>query len=202
MSLPVKVKLTDAEINRFCDTAIQRLSSINAISADVASFVNKYREHMLTSSQSVTPPMAGYSHIIDFMNEDVPLCWDIPKLMASTAKGQRELLSTHQVTSLIDTRFFDDPFGRSYSEGPILLAEIPMCIPQYCVIDGNHRAIQAFKSGDPMIPAIVYPHQSHMEYMSPYSKLLFTICLNIVAFSIYVEGKISDTDFEEMLLPL
>ena len=157
---------------------------------------------MLGSAQTATCPETGYSHLKYFMDEYLPLCWDIPRLIASAAKGQHELLSTHQVISLIDTIYFDDPLGPSYSEGPIILAEIPMCNPCYCVIDGNHRAIQAFKSGDLTILAIVYPYQSHMEYMSPYSKLVFKISLNIVAFSIYIEGKISDADFKEMLLPL
>ena len=195
-------KLTKQEVIRFCNESRLRLAYISTTNYDFEPIVASC-EHALNEAADLPQAyLSGYTHQPDFMGVDIPLVWDVSKLLETDTPVTTKAVPVTYLRSLMTPEIFDDPYGQSFSRGPIILAELPFCLPNACIRDGNHRVLDAVRNGVATLPTKLYYDHDHIKFMSPYSKVLFGACCNIFYASLLVESKISLDEFENLSFEL
>ena len=195
-------KLTKQETAQFFNEARLRLSLIATTNINIDSIIVSCEKALSQAEYLQQTYLAGYVHEPVFMGVQIPLVWDVTNLLKSSSPVATKEVSVQYLRNLMVPEMFDDPYGTSYSCGPIILAELPFCFPNACILDGNHRVLDALRSGNGTLPAKLYYAQDHIGFMSPYSKVLFSVCCNILYASLLVEGKISAEEFKRISFPL
>ena len=187
--------LMPEEIKSFCSSIENGLNSITDRREEVSSFVYTIRKALQRPHETDNSLTSGYYHKTSFMNMPIILYWDIPLLLKSDERPTPIKVCVNHLMKNLDPFLFEDPFAKPRTSGPILLAELPFIETGYCIIDGNHRLIQAQNKGDQTISAKWYRPKQHIKYMTPYSALLATVCTNTVYFSEYLVGTISRNNY-------
>jgi hypothetical protein len=195
-------KLSRLDIANFCNESRRRLSLIAINSIDFEPVVKNCEDALICAEPLQQAFPSGYIHEPNFMGVQIPLVWDVNELLNTEMKVEIKDVPVPYLRNLMSPELFDDPYGPSFSQGPIILAELPFCIPSACILDGNHRVLDAIKRGFATLPAKLYYDHDHVNFMSPYSKVLFGACCNIFYASLLVEDKISVEDFNNLSFSL
>ena len=74
--------------------------------------------------------------------------------------------------------------------------------PYHYIKKGNHRILDAERDNVSFLQAKLYCTDNHINYLIPYSKLVFKICCNIINYSLFVENKIDDAELRSLLYDL
>lgn len=118
-------KLTKQEVIRFCNESRLRLAYISTTNYDFEPIVASC-EHALNEAADLPQAyLSGYTHQPDFMGVDIPLVWDVSKLLETDTPVTTKAVPVTYLRSLMTPEIFDDPYGQSFSRGPIILAELP-----------------------------------------------------------------------------
>lgn len=171
-------------------------------SKDCSSYVNFWYKKILSSSTSYKFPEINFKLSINFLNIEIPFLWDIEKLLHEKNDLPIRELNVSELFNYIPQESLKDITGPSFSTGPIILAEVPFSRPDFYVIDGNHRVLNALRKQQKKLPSRIYLTKDHLPFMEPYTRLVFLFCCNIMLLSMWTNGMITQEELNFYLFPI
>lgn len=147
-----------------------------------------------------------YIHETGFENIGIPnnfyeIRWSIPRIKQITQKYDIPVSSfpIHQLLESIDPRHIKKEhleYALKNTEPVIVVYFQPL--QTYLVIDGNHRVVSRFASGEDYIPAYILNSKQHIEAMTGnIYTTLYKIHWNISIIFGYIAGNITEEELAE-----